>query len=422
MKTVCLTSDVSRRHFLKSSSLLAAGAAVAPYVLSAAEEPESPVIKVGLIGCGGRGNGAIRNCLKSSKRVLLVAIADLFPDRVKACAAQLNKEGHLIGPEMCFSGFDAYQKLVSIGEINYVILATPPGFRPIHFKAAIEAGKNVFMEKPVATDAVGIRSVIETGELAKQKGLAVVAGTQRRHDRSYIETIKRIQDGAIGDVISLCAYWNQGAIWNHPWKQGISDMENEIRNWYHYVWLCGDHICEQHVHNLDVCNWIMKGHPKRAYGRGARQVLTGRGQIYDHFSVEYEYDNGTRMFSQCRQIEGCTNRVSEFVMGSKGTSDPNRWIKPKDGEQWRAPGSTDPYVVEHADLIRSIRMRQPANEARQVAESTLTAIMGRESAYSGQELTWDEMLNSKRNLQPETYEFTSLPEPHVAVPGKYQFA
>ena len=421
MKNPINQSDVSRRQFLKRSSLAVAGASVAPYILNAAEEAAGPVIKVGLIGCGGRGSGAIRDAMKASRRVLPVALADIFPDKVNACREALVKEGRLIGPEMCFSGFDAYQKILAIKEINYVILATPPGFRPLHFAAAVEAGKNVFMEKPVATDAPGIRTVLKAADAAKQKGLAVVAGTQRRHDQSYIETIKRIQDGAIGDVISLCAYWNQGAIWNHPWKEGVSDMENQLRNWYHYVWLCGDHICEQHVHNLDVCNWIMKGHPVKAYGRGARQVLTGRGQIYDHFSVEYEYANGTRMFSQCRQIEGCANRVSEFVLASKGTSDPNHWTKTRDGQEWKAPGSINAYVVEHTDLIRSIRAGQPLNEGQQVAESTLTAIMGRESAYSGQEVKWDDILNSTKNIHPQTMAFSALPAPQVAVPGKYRF-
>jgi predicted dehydrogenase len=415
-------ADVSRRHFIKSSSLVVAGAAVAPYVITSHAAPDDP-IKIGLVGCGGRGSGAIRDAYRSSKGVELVAVADIFPERAKACREALNKESHNIKEDMVFSGFDAYKQLLAVPEINYVILATPPGFRPIHFPAAIEAGKNVFMEKPVATDGPGIRAVIEAGEKAAEKGLAVVAGTQRRHQNVYRETIKRIHDGAIGEILCLQAYWNQGLIWNHPWKDDVSDMENQLRNWYHYVWLCGDHIVEQHVHNLDVANWVMNDHPIKAYGRGGRQVLKGRGQIYDHFVTEFTYKNGAKLMSQCSQIAGCTDRVSEFVIGTNGTSDPGGSIRVNGWEGWRPTVETpNPYVVEHADNIAAIREGKPLNEARRVAESTLTAIMGREASYSGHEINWETALNSTMNLQPEKFEFGPLPAAEVAIPGKHRFA
>jgi predicted dehydrogenase len=415
---------VSRREFLRNSTLLVAGTALAPYVLTTHAAPDSPEIKVGLIGCGGRGSGAIRDAIKAAPNVKAVALADVFEDHVKGCQKGLKNDGIEVPDSMCFHGFDAYKKVLEIPEINYVILATPPGFRPIHFKAAIEAGKNVFFEKPVAVDGPGIRMVIEAGELAKQKGLSVVAGTQRRHEFSYIETIKRLQDGAIGDIVCLRAYWNQGLIWGKPWDPNKSDMENMLRNWYCYVWLCGDHIVEQHVHNLDVCNWIMGTHPIKAYGQGGRQVRSGKehGHIYDHFAVEYEYPNGVRMFSQCRQISGCSDNVSEAAVGLKGTSNPAGSISVKGGDSWRYSGQNpNPYVQEHKDNIDAIRTGKPLNEARQVAESTLTAIMGRESAYSGQIISWDEALNSKRSLMPEKLEFGPMPYPEVAMPGKYKF-
>jgi myo-inositol 2-dehydrogenase/D-chiro-inositol 1-dehydrogenase len=422
MNTTDPKIDVSRRQFLKRSSVLMAGAAAAPYVLNTQGAPAFP-IRVGLIGCGGRGSGAVRDCHKSSKDVTIVAVSDVFEDRAKGCAESLNKEGHDVKPDRVFSGFDGYKKVLAIEDINYVILATPPGFRPIHFPAAIAAGKNVFMEKPVATDGPGLQAMYKAGEEAAKKGLGVVAGTQRRHQKSYLDTIKRIQDGAIGEVLVLRGYWNQGLIWNNPWDDKKSDMENNLRNWYHYVWLCGDHIVEQHVHNLDVCNWIMHNeHPIKAYGRGARQVLKGRGHIYDHFSVEYEYRNGVRMFSQCRQIGNCTDNVSESVVGTRGSSNPGGSIRIPGMDEWRsAGGGVNPYVQEHADLITSIRAGAPLNETKQVTDSTLTAIMGRESAYSGKVVDFESVL-AMNSIMPERFDMNmSLPAPAPAVPGVYKF-
>lgn len=413
MKNTGLQFDASRRLFIRNSSLLVAGAAVAPYIVGHAA-PDEP-IKVGLIGCGGRGQGAVGNVKAADPNVTIVAVADIFPERAADAAKKFN-----VPAEMAFSGFDAYKKVVAIPDINYIILATPPGFRPDHLRAAVEAGKHVFMEKPVAVDGPGVRSVLESHEIAKQKGLSIIAGTQRHHQASYVETVKRLHDGAIGDFVALRAYWCQGLIWNHSWNSNLSDMENQLRNWYHYIWLCGDHIVEQHLHNLDVCNWVMRDHPIRAYGMGGRQGLTGRGQIYDHFAVEYEYKSGARMFSKCRQMEGCKDEVSEAVAGTKGTSNPNNSIKVNGGEEWKFKGpERNAYEQEHVDLIKSIREGLKVNEARQVAESTLTAIMGREAAYTGQTVEWETVLNSTHSWRPEKLEFGPLPTPEVPVPGKY---
>lgn len=421
-------SELSRRSFLKRSSIVAAGAAVAtsfPFVVSSSAAENQP-IRIGLIGCGGRGTGAAGNAIASSQNVQIVALADLFQDRLDKCRAGLKKDGIEVPDDRCFVGFDAYQKLLALTDINYVILATMPHFRPMHLRAAVEAGKNVFMEKPVAVDGPGVRSVIESGEIAKQKGLSIVAGTQRRHQKDYQDTIKRLQDGAIGEIMVGRAYWNGSELWHHGHPDNWSEMEYQLRNWYYFTWLCGDHIVEQHVHNLDVINWVMGAHPIKAYGMGGRQVRTDPkyGHIFDHFAVEYEYANGARMFSQCRQHDHCEDSISEAVMGVKGTSNCHTIIQPKGEKGWKfSEKNNNGYVQEHADLIAAIRAGKQVNEARQIAESTLTAIMGRESAYSGRSVTWDEMLNSTVHRGPEKYSFeVTPPKDIVAIPGKYQFA
>lgn len=413
-------TDLSRRHFIKSTSLVAAGAAIAPYVITGHAQSDLQ-IKVGLIGCGGRGKGAAENVLEADKNVKIVAVADVFEERAKAAATQFK-----VSPENCFSGFNAYKQLVALPDVNYVILATPPGFRYIHFPAAIEAGKNVFMEKPVAVDGPGVRAVIAAGELADKKGLKVAAGTQRRHQASYIETIKRIHDGEIGDIVALRAYWNQGQIWYNPWNDKVSDMENMLRNWYHYTWLCGDCIVEQHLHNIDVCNWVMNDHPVKAYGMGGRQIpysfYNAKGHIWDHFAVEFEYKSGARMYSQCRQTSNCADNVSEAADGTKGKSNPGGNIQVKGGSNWNFSGkSRNPYVQEHVDLIAAIRDNTKLNEAVQVAHSTMTAIMGRESAYSGKIITWEEALNSKMSLEPAKFEMGEMPPVEIPMPGRHKF-
>ncbi len=441
-------TDVSRRHFLKSSTLVAAGAAVAPFAITAHAAPDDP-IRIGLIGCGGRGSGAVLDALGvitrvvypksgyhtedvgddaavTAKNVSVVALCDVFPDRLARCRDQLGKLGVKVPEEACFSGFDGYQKMLAMSDVNYVIQATPPHFRPAHVKAAIEAGKNVFMEKPAAVDAPGVRLILEAGELAKQKGLGIAAGTQRRHQKSYIETIKRLHDGAIGDIVYGRCYWNGGVIWVIERKDGWSDMEWQLRNWNYFTWAGGDHVVEQHVHNLDVMSWVMGRPPARARALGGRQARPNRpefGQIYDHFAIEFEYDNGAHIFTQTRQMDGTEGKVEEAVMGTKGSSNCANYIGVKGGESWKyRDASPSPYQQEHQNLIASIRAGQPINEAKTCAESTLMGIMGRESAYSGQTIEWNAALNAKKRLGPEKYELGPLPFPEVAIPGKYRLS
>lgn len=394
-------AQVSRRSFLKSSSLLTAttmAAASFPSILAADAKGS---FNAAIIGVGGRGSGAGANFLEAAKiagvEAKIVATADAFPE-----AASKGKEWG-VPAENCFSGFDAYQKALAVPGVNYAIIATPPGFRPPYFKACVDAGKNVFMEKPVAVDGPGIRMMYAAGEKAKEKGLKVAAGTQRRHQASYIETIKRIHDGAIGDITFLRAYWvNGGPIW-HRGEQGETAIEKQIRNWYHYIWLCGDHICEQHVHNLDVCNWIMGSHPKSCWGMGARQALGDKsGEIWDNFAIEYEYEGGVRMYSYCGQIKRSWSSVSESAHGTRGSSNPGGSISAPGWDMWRfREKAVDPYVQEHVDLINAIVNGTELNETKNVTDSTLTAIMGREAAFSGGGVDWDSILKSNFKYGPD---------------------
>jgi myo-inositol 2-dehydrogenase/D-chiro-inositol 1-dehydrogenase len=444
-------SNYSRRQFLKHSSLALAGAAATaklPFVHAAGAGTQLD-IKIGLIGCGGRGTGAVLDALGAATEVIypatgyhtenvaqgakiekkdlkVIALADLFGDRLANCREQLVKLGVEVPKQTCFTGFDAYKQLLAVPEVNYVILATPPHFRPMHLKAAMEAGKHVFMEKPAAVDVPGVKMVIEAGELAKRKGLGIAAGTQRRHMRSYQETIRQLQGGAIGQIVYARCYWNGGEIWVIAREPGWSDMEWQLRNWNYFTWLSGDHIVEQHVHNLDIMNWVLGTHPVRAVsGLGGRQVRTGKqyGYIFDHFAVEFEYPGGVRMFSQCRQINGCDDLVEEAVVGTGGTSNCQNLIRTKDGRQrrFRARGEPSPYRQEHQDLIASVRAGNPINEARAVAESTMTGIIGREAVYSGKAIEWDAAMESTTHLGPEQYEFGPYPVPQVAMPGVYKF-
>jgi predicted dehydrogenase len=299
----------------------------------------------------------------------------------------------------------------------------------MHLMAAIEAGKHVFIEKPAAVDAPGVKMVMAAGELAKKKGLGIAAGTQRRHSIPYREAIKRIHDGAIGDIVYARCYWNGGQIWVVDREPGWSDMEWQLRNWNYFTWLSGDHIVEQHVHNLDIMNWVIGTHPEKVVsGLGGRQVRTGdvHGHIFDHFAVEFQYPGGVSMFSQCRQINRCLNKVEEFVVGTYGTSNCKNYVGPKKGDSWsmsrREERRDRPYEQEHLNLFASIQKGAPINEAQTVAESTLAGIMGREACYSGQEITWEAAMQSTMRLGPEVYEFGPYPIPPVAMPGIYQFS
>ena len=413
-------SEMTRREFIKASAAI--GAVTAFGLVTGPRAGETGGFKVGLIGCGGRGTGAAFQIMEAGRQlkvdVKVTALADLFKDRVDGAKRRLAKAGVNIEDDHIFTGFDAYKKLLQT-DVDIVILATPPGFRPEHFEAAINAKKHVFMEKPVAVDPVGCRRVMSAGEKAKQFGLAVVAGTQRRHARSYIETIKRIHDGAIGDVVAAYAYWCQGGLWVHEKRPEWSDMEWQIRNWLYFTWLSGDHIVEQHMHNIDVINWVMGTHPVRAFGMGGRQVRTAPkyGNIYDHFAIDFEYPNGVHMLSMCRQIDGCAHKVAEFVVGAKGKSNCSNRIW--SDTEWRYQGpNPNPYVQEHVDLLASILKGEPQNETQNVAESTMTAIMGRESAYTGKVVTWDDMMKSNLSLAPKEYKFGPLPTPPVPMPGR----
>jgi predicted dehydrogenase len=404
-----------RRDFLKASAA-AAGAATLTGLTPTAFAAGNDVIKVGLIGCGGRGTGAVRNILDAEQKINgdnpkleIVAVGDVFKSKAEGAAKTFHEGRNYkpfakqmkVTPETTFDGLDNYQKVLNAG-VDLVILATPPGFRPVHLEAAINAGKHVFCEKPVAVDAAGIRKCFELVSQLKSKNLALVAGTQRRHQKGYLETVKKIHDGALGDVIATRCAWNGGGIWFHDRKPGVSDAEYQLDNWYHFTWLCGDHIVEQHVHNLDVINWVMNDHPVRAVGMGgraARKVGDPNvvGQIWDHFAVEYEYKNGVKMYSYCRHIPG-DNDVSETVYGSKGTCRVNAYTI---GRQKVGEDSIDPYVQEHIDLLNSIRAGKPLNELQSVTESTFTAILGRNAAYACRSIKWDDALAANEDYMPK---------------------
>ncbi len=416
---------LDRRLFVAGA---AAGAVplLMPSLARAASRREE-TLTVGLIGCGGRGTGAARDALEASADVRIVALGDLFPDRLASSRSnleQFDSSRATVADANCFTGFDAYRGVLGT-DCDLVILATPPGFRPIHFAAAIEAGKNVFTEKPVAVDGTGIRRFIAAAEEADRKKLCVVAGTQRRHENNYLAAMAKIHGGAIGDPVAGRCYWNMGGLWNVAPEASRSEMENQIRNWLYFPWLSGDHIVEQHIHNLDVINWAFDAHPERVLGVGGRQARTGPdyGVIYDHFGLEYGYPQGRWALSMCRQQNGTPGKVEEMVTGTQG----QMLMRPgfariENGEAWRYTGpNNNPYVTEHVDLQRAIRSGHHVNEGRRVAESTLTAIMGREAAYTGQEITWDEAMNSKQDLMPAVMAFTECPTPPVPIPGKTKF-
>ena len=424
-KTGAKNYKLTRRGFMKTSAVVATALAVGTERIFAAG---SDKIRIGLIGCGGRGRDAVKDCINAAKGVELVAMGDLFKDRMDKSLEELKKDfaaNVKVTNNTCFVGFDAYQKVIGSG-VDMVILAGPPHFRPIHLKAAVEAGKHVFMEKPAGVDPAGIRSLIASSQLAEQKKLAIVAGTQRRHQAHYVEIMKRVKNGDIGEIVAAQCYWNGGDMLGY-WKwyekePGMSSMEWQCRNWPWWTWLSGDHIVEQHCHNIDIINWAIGSHPVQCMGMGGRQVRT-LGNIYDHFAVEFEYPNGVRVSSMCRQITGCTDSVSERLVGTKGstyTDSSIGYIEGPKAYKYDGP-NPNPYVQEHADLIKSIREGKPLNEGRNVAESTMGAIMGRMSAYTGRALKWDWAMNaSKLDLTPPKYEFGDLPVPPVAVPGKTQ--
>ncbi|MEM6648588.1 MAG: Gfo/Idh/MocA family oxidoreductase [Bacteroidota bacterium] len=424
-----LSDRWNRRSFLKASATAAAATSLAwlPSVLPGAYAAGSDALKVGLVGCGGRGLGAARDCVTSTEGVQLIGMTDLFRDRLdrgREAVAEAIGDAYQVTDDHCFDGFDGYQRLLET-DIDLVILATPPGFRPLHIRAALEAGKHVFAEKPVATDVAGARSAIASGQLARSKGLALVTGTQYRRQPSFMGAIQRIHDGMIGDVLSAEEYYLTGSIWLRPRTPEMTDLEWQCRNWYYFTWLSGDHIVEQFVHNLDTINWALQASPVKALATGGRLQRTGAeyGHIYDHFSIQYEYPNGARVTAMCRQMEGAHNQVSNRIVGTLGVADVNPGssvIRAHDGRVlFEAPErGNNPYVQEHTDLIASIRSGTPIVEVEETAYSTLTGILGRESAYTGQALTWDEVINAEQDLLPPDFSTGTLPEVPVPVPNK----
>ncbi len=420
------SGDLSRRQFVKTTAAAMAASSVLPKL--ARGQASGKALTVGVVGCGGRGTGAAMDAMNADPNVRVVALADVFKDRVDGCRATLKEKNKCdVDEKMCFVGFDAFRKILET-KVDYVILATPPYYRPEQYAACVDAGKHVFMEKPVCVDPVGGRKMLAAAEKAVQKGLSTVAGTQRRHQKSYIETIKRLRDGAIGKILSAQAYWNSGQLWYRKREAGWTDMDWMIRDWVNWAWLSGDHIVEQHVHNLDVINWVLGTLPRKVVSMGgrARRVT---GDQFDFFSSDFSYPNpdapdkpdmDIHVLSQCRQVNGCANDVSERVIGEKGVSNCNGWIS---CVSEKIEGGTNPYVQEHKDLIEAIRSEKILNEARQVTESTLCAVMARMSAYTGRAITWDEMINSNLVLCPPGYELTEeniaagVIKAHIPRPG-----
>jgi len=448
--------NMNRRDFLSSTALIgAAGALGSGTVFTSCNSENSskaqPLIpeaewkiptflpdeaidgvplKAGVVGCGGRGLGAALNFINAGPGLSVVALGDVFPDKVEACRKTLTEKfGQTIPAEKCFSGFDSYGKVINAG-VDVIILATPPVFRHVHFKAAVEAGKHVFVEKPVAVDPVGARSVLATAKQAAARGLCVVTGTQRRHQRSYIESYKMIQKGMIGEIVSGVVYYNQLMLWYKLREKEWSDMEWMLRDWVNWTWLSGDHIVEQHVHNLDVFNWFTGKKPIKATGIGARQRrLTG--DQYDMFCVDYTYEGGIHMHSMCRQVNGCDGNISEFIQGTKGawqSGDVHRIVDLKGNVLWEYTedkykyreenrGSVNnPYVLEHVNWVNHIRNKEAICQAEDTAVSTLTAIMGRLSAYSGKDITWDDVISSPLNLLPDNPELGKMDMSNYTIP------
>jgi predicted dehydrogenase len=438
-------NELNRRDFMRQSALMTGGMMAAPLLARQHYFPAGKdEIKVAVIGCGGRGTGAATQALSVKENVKLVAMADAFRDRLDSCYKTLmdpkNEEGKNVSNRVAvpeenkFVGFDAYKKAIALADV--VILTTPPGFRPAHFEECIAQGKHVFMEKPVATDPVGIKKVLEMAEAAKTKKLNVVVGLQRHYQSVYREIMSRIHDGKIGDIVSAQAYWNNDGVWVHPRKDGQTEMAYQMRNWYYFNWLCGDHICEQHIHNIDVVNWAKRGYPVRAQGMGGRVTRVGKdfGEIFDHHFVEFEYADGTILNSQCRHQKGTMSRVDETLVGTKGsvTFGKQMLMGQKGKVLYKHEGKNDrnPYQVEHDELFAAVAKGEyKYADTENGAKSTMTAILGRMATYSGRVVEWDKALNSGISLQPATLAWDAnppiLPDADgmyaAAIPGKTKF-
>ncbi|MBK9508286.1 MAG: Gfo/Idh/MocA family oxidoreductase [Cytophagaceae bacterium] len=427
---------MKRRNFLRNSAIATSAVALKANASNSAFFIGTEPIKIALIGCGGRGTGAAFQALSVKENVVLVAMADAFQDRLDNCYNSLNSDKNpgvkarlKVPKENQFVGFEAYKKAIALADV--VILTTPPGFRPMHFEEAVAQGKHVFMEKPVATDAPGIRRVLKAAEESKKKNLKVVVGLQRHYQTSYLETYKRVIDQkVIGDLVSARCYWNNDGVWVVKREAQMTEMEYQMRNWYYFVWLCGDHISEQHIHNIDVINWFKGGHPVEAVGLGGREVRKGKeyGEIFDHHYVEFTYGDGMVLNSQCRHQPGTVSNVSEHLIGTAGRATEGKILDLKGNSIWRHRDKDDknPYQVEHDVLFDCIVNDKPINDAENGAIATMTSIMGRMATYSGQKVTWDEAINSQVNYFPEKLDWNHLPKSlpdsngfyPIPVPGK----
>jgi predicted dehydrogenase len=422
----------SRRTFIKNSGLAASTLILPSFQMSGmASVFKDRKLKIALIGCGGRGTGAANQALEADPEVELIAMADLFEDRLNSSFGSLMEKydgtGKMNVPDSNkFVGFDGYRKAIDLADV--VILTTPPGFRPYHFEYAIEKGKHVFMEKPLATDSPGIRKVLEVARKADEKGLNVVVGLQRRYQDNYIRTLKQLQAGAIGKIRSGQVYWDSDGVWVRARTANETELQYQMRNWYYFNWVCGDHILEQHIHNIDVANWFIGEYPVSAQGMGGRQVRTGpdHGEIFDHHFVEFTYPGGAVVASQCRHQPGTMSRVGEQFQGTKGTVETNdagvARLLDLDGnvtDTISNPEGHNPYQEEHVELFASIRAGGQINNAYYGAYSTLTAIMGRMATYSGKVISWEQALNSNLQLMPPVVDWNTIPPSMPNAEGKY---
>lgn len=416
MENIQLTN---RRAMLKTGVAAAAALPLSGF----AQVGGSDEIKVAVIGCGGRGSGAAAQTL-NVPGTKLVAAADAFKENAVRAVSGLReryKERVDVPDSRIFEGFDGYRAAIDAADV--VILTTTPGFRPEHFEYAVEQGKHVFMEKPVAVDAPGIRRVLAAAKKADEKNLKVVCGLQRRYENSYIETLAKIKEGVVGDIVFGQVYWNSGGVWVRERTAGMTEMEYQMRNWYYFNWLCGDHIVEQHVHNIDVMNWFKGGAPVKAQGMGGRQVRVGAdyGEIFDHHYVEFTYADGSVLNSQCRHQKGVLNRVTEIIGCQKGKAYPGRIVDSSGKTVWRYRGENDksPYQIEHDVLYQHIREDKPINNVYYTAESTMTAILGRMATYSGQEINYADALEKGTSIMPERFAWDADPGPKPGPDGTY---
>jgi len=429
-------SGLDRRGFISKAAFAAVGTLGAANMLNSCtgevgkkdvklpallkQAPDGKLLKAGLIGCGGRGTGAALNYLDAGPNLEITALGDVFQDKLDLCRQQLKEKKNVDLPDdKCFLGFDSFEKVIDSG-VDVVLLCTPPHFRPAHVEAAVNAGKHIFMEKPIAVDPVGARSVLVSSKRAAEKGLSIISGTIRRSQKDFIETWRRVASGEIGEIVSAHIIRNGGSLWVRKRQPGWTDMEYMLRNWANFCWLSGDHIVEQFIHEIDVMNWYLGKNPVKAMGWGGRQRRV-TGDQYDFFSVEYLYDNGMHTHCAARQITGCSNLTKQFIVGTDGFADARGTLYDLNGEvKWKYPYPeedstdetwkvTDPYVQEHINLIAGIRSGNTVSDAEAQVNSTLITVMGRMSAYTGKDVTWDEVLNSDLYLGPKTYAFGPVP-------------